>query len=129
MTNSKTLQKTNNLLALAYTAGALVMLFSAGKIMAYPNVTDLEILQAVEPSTKAQCELALKSLGYDAKVDATGIQIHEQSTRSLPELIERGSLAAQACPGFNLTEFCAGEDCLPERGLVVAMTSGAQEAK
>lgn len=126
MKNSKALQKTNNLLAAAYTAGALVMLFSAGKIMAYPNVTDLAILRAVAPSTTAQCEQALTSLGYDAKLTTKSIKIHEQSTRSLTELIERGSLAAQACPGFNLTEFCAGENCLPARGLAITMTSGVQ---
>ena len=43
--------------------------------------------------------------------------------RDIPSLMERASLILQTCPGYKAEELCAGEGCLPERGLYLKLTS------
>ena len=63
----------------------------------------------------------LPKLGATFSAKDSAIEIREPSARDLASLVERSSLMLQSCPGFEIKDFCAGEGCLPERGLMLTL--------
>lgn len=101
---------------------AVVLLFFAGKVVTSPQVERADLHRQAQPITQAYCEKSLKKIGVSPEVSGQSIVVIEKSARSLASLVERASLIAQTCSGFEITEFCVGDNCLPEKGLKITLT-------
>lgn len=121
MRHSQTIRQLDYIVGGAFLLGSLIALFAAGKILTTPHSADLAQAQALEVSAK-QCLNVLEAAGIAHTAQKGVVSIAEPSTRALPSLVERASLAVQSCPGYEVTSFCAGEGCLPETGLKLELT-------
>lgn len=101
---------------------AVILLFFAGKVVTSPQVERADLHRQAQPITKVYCEKSLKKIGVSSVVRDKDILVIEKSSRSLVSLVERASLIAQTCSGFEITEFCVGDNCLPEKGLKITLT-------
>lgn len=121
MRHSQFIRKLDYLIGGGLTLASLVMLFTAGHLMVSPGVDSQSLRTQAVKVTSEQCTTTLKAIGVPHTVDADIVHVNEASVRELPSLMERSSLVLQSCPGYQLTQFCAGEGCLPERGLQLSM--------
>lgn len=116
MRHTESIRKIDYVLGTALLVGSLLALFTAGKLLTSPRMESAAATKVLQVSA-AQCTKSLTAAGIAHSTHDGKVVIKEPSERALPSLVERGSLAVQSCPGYELTSFCAGEQCLPGAGL------------
>lgn len=105
----------------ALLTASVVLLFSIGRIAGSPVLAQAVVQAQAVTIAAGQCQTILPKLGATFSAKDSAIEIREPSARDLASLVERSSLMLQSCPGFEIKDFCAGEGCLPERGLMLTL--------
>lgn len=117
------IKKTELAIAALLTVTSIVALFGAGRIAGAPRIEAAKVVQSAQHEAASICQKSLPLLGVKANVKGSSIEVSEPGVRDIPSLMERASLILQTCPGYKAEELCAGEGCLPERGLYLKLTS------
>lgn len=73
-----------------------------------PSVEDITSVPSL-PNTV--CVEHLEKVGFRAEVSGEAIQVPLADIADIPAAVGLASMAAMACPGFHLTQFCMGEEC------------------
>lgn len=117
------IKKTELAIAGMLTVASIVLLFSAGRIAGAPRVEAATVVQKAQAEASSSCLKTLPALGAKPSTKGSSIEVSEPGARDLASMLERASLILQSCPGYKAEELCAGDGCLPERGLYLKLTS------
>lgn len=113
----------DNALAWLFLLAALFVFGLSGRLAGFAQSANPVLEKLAVGVTLEQCGANLDALQVrHSRMNPGSIRIVEVSGRSLPSILERGTLIQQACPGLVLSQFCAGARCESGAGLEMTLS-------